>query len=74
VRIGIHLEKLGSSELESIEIEHNRFSHITHQAVLIEGPATGVIQNNAFSDVGTPREGDIRPESSAAYPERGPER
>lgn len=58
-RIGIHLERLGTSNITSIQVVNNRFCKITHQAILIQGPSSGRMQNNVFFDVGSRLDGHL---------------
>ena len=53
VRVGIHVEKLGSTDITSVEMVNNTFYKITYQGILLEGPSSGRLQNNAFFDVGS---------------------
>jgi hypothetical protein len=53
VRVGIHVEKLASSDITSVQIANNTFYRITHQAILFEGRSSGAVENNAFYDVGS---------------------
>jgi len=59
VRVGIHVEKLGSTDMTVIQMVNNTFYKITHQGILIEGPSSGSVQNNVFFDVGGDEEGYV---------------
>ena len=67
VRVGIHVERLANPDITSIRIVNNTFDKITEQAILFEGPASGVVENNAFYDVGSHQESylTMRPASKA---------
>ena len=56
VRVGIHVERLASPDITAVTVLNNTFYKITQQAVLFEGPASGVVENNAFYDVGSHQE------------------
>ncbi len=56
VRVGVHFEKISGEDITEIEVVNNTFYNITHQGVLVEGTASGTLQNNAFYDVGSHRE------------------
>ena len=53
VRVGIHVEKIAARNITEVEIVNNTFYRITQEGVLIEGAASGTLQNNAFYDVGS---------------------
>jgi hypothetical protein len=56
VRVGIHVERLADPDIKFVHVVNNTFYKITQQAILFEGPASGVVENNAFYDVGSHQE------------------
>lgn len=66
VRIGIHFERLGTTDITAVRVTHNVFSGITRQAVLVEGATTGVVESNQYTGVGAPQKGDVTPETEAS--------
>jgi hypothetical protein len=63
VRIGIHFERLGTTDITAIRVVHNVFADITRQALLVEGRTTGRVESNRYSGVGAPQKGSVTPEA-----------
>jgi hypothetical protein len=56
VRVGIHIERLANPDITFVTVVNNTFYKITQQAVLFDGQASGIVENNAFYDVGSHQE------------------
>ena len=53
VRMGIHVEEIGSTGITLVRVVNNTFYRITHHGVLLEGHPHAIVENNAFYDVGS---------------------